>query len=278
MARFLFIAFIYAFSFFVFSLNSTAQTESSDEITIDTGENVEAPAAATPEPEAAPATAAPVVPPPAPVPVPVKAKPVAKAPAKKTNAVITDNRRFKRVYATLELESGGESLGQIRIRLFNKEAPNTVNNFVGLAEGTKEFKETDASKGKLGSLVKRPFYDGLTFHRVIPNFMIQGGCPFGNGRGSPVDKFADEFHPNLSHRKVGMVSMANAGPNTNGSQFFITVGPTEFLDKPKKAYSIFGEVVSGLEVAEKASKVKRDASDKPLSPITIKKVTISRES
>src|ERR1700726_1151299 len=135
------------------------------------------------------------------------------------------------------------SQGTIVVRLFEKEAPQTVENFVGLAEGTKEFKDP-----KTGQKAKRPFYDGLIFHRVIPQFMIQGGCPQGTGRGGPGYKFADEFHPALKHSKAGKLSMANAGPGTNGSQFFITVAATPWLDnKP----TIFGEVVEGQAVAAK---------------------------
>ena len=110
------------------------------------------------------------------------------------------------------------SEGNFKIRLFDQEVPNTVANFVGLAEGTKEF--TDP---KTGQKTKRPFYDGLAFHRVIDAFMLQGGCPLGTGTGGPGYKFADEFNPKLRHSKPGMLSMANAGPNTNGSQFFVTL-------------------------------------------------------
>ena len=160
------------------------------------------------------------------------------------------------------------SLGKITIRLLEKEAPNTVANFVGLAEGNKEF--TDS---KTGSKAKRPFYDGLVFHRVIPDFMIQGGCPEGSGRGGPGYKFADEFHASLKHDKPGKLSMANAGPNTNGSQFFLTVAATPWLDNK---HSIFGEVIEGQDVADNISKVPRDPSDRPKTPVIINKVTIER--
>ncbi len=123
-------------------------------------------------------------------------------------------------YAILET-----SQGTMVCRLFEKEAPLTVENFVGLAEGTKEF--TDPKTGKK---TKRPFFDGLSFHRVIPDFMIQGGCPLGNGTGGPGYKFPDEFHKSLRHDKAGKLSMANAGPGTNGSQFFVTVAATPWLD------------------------------------------------
>jgi peptidyl-prolyl cis-trans isomerase A (cyclophilin A) len=162
------------------------------------------------------------------------------------------------------------SQGNIVIKLLDKEAPKTVENFVGLAEGTKEF-----TNEKTGGKEKRPFYDGLVFHRVIPDFMIQGGCPQGSGMGGPGYKFADEFHPSLKHAKSGKLSMANSGPNTNGSQFFITVAPTPWLDN---RHTIFGEVVEGQEVANKISTVPRDRSDRPNTPVTINHVKIERVS
>jgi peptidyl-prolyl cis-trans isomerase A (cyclophilin A) len=160
------------------------------------------------------------------------------------------------------------SQGQFAVRLFEKEAPKTVANFVGLAEGTKEF--VDA---RTGQKVKRPFYDGLTFHRVIPDFMIQGGCPLGNGTGGPGYDFADEFHASLRHDRAGKLSMANAGPDTNGSQFFITVAATPWLDN---RHTIFGEVIEGQDVALKVSTLPRDASDQPRTPVVVQKVRIER--
>ena len=154
------------------------------------------------------------------------------------------------------------------MRLFEKEAPKTVANFVGLAEGSKEF--TDA---RTRQKVKRPFYDGLNFHRVIPNFMIQGGCPLGNGTGDPGYSFEDEFHASLRHDRPGKLSMANAGPGTNGSQFFITVAATPWLDNH---HTIFGEVVEGQDVAVKISAVPRDSGDRPRTPIVLQKVRIER--
>ena len=160
------------------------------------------------------------------------------------------------------------SQGNIVIKLLEKEAPKTVENFVGLAEGTKEY-----TNEKTGKKEKRPFYDGLIFHRVIPEFMIQGGCPHGSGMGGPGYKFADEFHPSLKHAKPGKLSMANSGPNTNGSQFFITVAATPWLDN---RHTIFGEVVEGQEVANKISTLPRDRSDRPNTPVTINHVKIER--
>ncbi|MDD5224176.1 MAG: peptidylprolyl isomerase [bacterium] len=167
------------------------------------------------------------------------------------------------VYAIMET-----TLGSMTIELYEKEAPKTVANFVGLAEGTKEF--TDV---KTGQKAKRPFYNGVIFHRVIPGFMIQGGDPTGTGRGGPGYKFEDEFSPSLRHDKPGRLSMANAGPGTNGSQFFITVAPTPHLDNH---HTIFGQVVEGQDVAVNISQVAKDRQDRPLNDVVITKVTIKR--
>jgi peptidyl-prolyl cis-trans isomerase A (cyclophilin A) len=161
------------------------------------------------------------------------------------------------------------SEGNFTIRLFDAEAPTTVANFVGLAEGTKEF--TDPQSGQR---VKRPFYDGLIFHRVIDGFMIQGGDPLGTGTGGPGYKFGDEFHPKLRHAKTGILSMANSGANTNGSQFFITLAATPWLDNK---HSVFGEVVDGLDVVERIGRTKTTKpQDRPVTPIRITSVTIER--
>ena len=159
--------------------------------------------------------------------------------------------------------------GAFTIRLFDQEAPNTVANFVGLAEGTKEF--TDPKTGKKTT---RRFYDGLVFHRIIKDFMIQGGDPLGTGTGGPGYKFGDEFHPTLRHSKAGVLSMANAGPGTNGSQFFITLAPTPWLDN---RHSVFGEVVEGMDVIEKIGGTPTSKpGDRPLTPIAIESVEIRR--
>ena len=159
------------------------------------------------------------------------------------------------------------SAGSFTVKLFDAEVPNTVKNFADLAEGTQEFVDP-----KTGQKTTRPFYDGLVFHRVIDSFMIQGGCPLGTGTGGPGYKFADEFHPSLRHTKPGILSMANSGPNTNGSQFFITLVPTAWLDNK---HSVFGEVVEGMDVIEKIGSTPT-RSDRPVTPITIESVKIER--
>ena len=159
--------------------------------------------------------------------------------------------------------------GNFTIRLFDKEVPNTVENFVGLAEGSKEWIDPRTNQKS-----KEPYYNGLIFHRVIDGFMIQGGDPLGKGYGGPGYKFADEFHPNLRHSKAGILSMANAGPNTNGGQFFITLGPTPHLDN---RHSVFGEVESGMDVVRKIGSTKTGAQDRPVNDIVIESVTIRRD-
>ena len=159
------------------------------------------------------------------------------------------------------------SEGNFKVKLFQTEAPKTVANFIGLAKGTQAFVDP-----KTGKETKRPFYDGLTFHRVIPDFMIQGGDPIGNGTGGPGYKFEDEFNSPRKFDKPGILAMANAGPNTNGSQFFITVAPTPWLNGH---HTIFGEVVEGYDVVKKISLVPADPrNNMPMDPVIIKKLTI----
>jgi peptidyl-prolyl cis-trans isomerase A (cyclophilin A) len=158
--------------------------------------------------------------------------------------------------------------GKFTVRLFDKEAPKTVENFVGLAEGNREFKDP-----KTRSSAKRPYYNGIIFHRVIDGFMIQGGDPLGLGTGGPGYNFPDEFHPSLRHDRAGLLSMANAGPNTNGSQFFITLAATPHLDN---RHSIFGEVVDGLDIVQKIGRAPTGPRDRPKTDIVIRNVTIER--
>ena len=158
--------------------------------------------------------------------------------------------------------------GTIVCELYDKDAPITVKNFVDLAEGTKEWKDP-----RTGAMKKTHYFDGIVFHRVIPEFMIQGGDPTGTGTGGPGYKFQDEFSPKLKFDKPGRLAMANAGPGTNGSQFFITEGNTEFLNNK---HTIFGQVIEGMDNVKKIARVPRNASDKPNQPVVIEKLTIER--
>jgi len=167
------------------------------------------------------------------------------------------------MYAVIETNQG-----TIVAQLYPDQAPKTVENFVGLAEGTKEYMDPN-----VGQKVKRKFYDTLTFHRIIPNFMMQGGDPTGTGRGGPGYRFEDEIVPDLKFNVPGRLAMANAGPNTNGSQFFITQVPTEHLNG---RHTIFGQVVEGMDVVNKICSTLGSDSGAPKEPITMKKVTIQR--
>jgi len=161
------------------------------------------------------------------------------------------------------------SEGRFTVRLFDQEAPRTVENFVGLAEGTKPWKDP-----RTNETVNRPYYNDVVFHRVIDRFMIQGGDPLGEGIGGPGYTFADEFHPKLRHAKAGILSMANRGPDTNGGQFFITLGPTPHLDD---RHSVFGEVVEGMDVVRKIGGTATNERDRPINPIVIRTITIERQ-
>jgi peptidyl-prolyl cis-trans isomerase A (cyclophilin A) len=162
------------------------------------------------------------------------------------------------------------SMGKFTAELYADKTPKTVANFVGLAEGSKEWTHPGTKEKKKGV----PYYDGIIFHRVIEGFMIQGGDPLGKGFGGPGYNFEDEFHPSLRHDALGILSMANAGPNTNGSQFFITLGPTPHLDR---RHSVFGKVIDGLDVVKAIGAAKTDGQDKPLTPIVMNKVTIEQQ-
>jgi cyclophilin family peptidyl-prolyl cis-trans isomerase len=174
------------------------------------------------------------------------------------------------VYARFET-----SMGSFTCELFQFQAPNTVANFIGLAEGTKEWKDPRTGRVMKG----RRFYDNTAFHRIIDRFMIQGGDPTGTGLGDPGYRFNDEIVRNLRHDREGRLSMANSGPNTNGSQFFITLGPTPALDG---RFTLFGQVVEGMEVVKSIGKLPvvvppggREKSS-PVKPVLLKKVTIER--
>jgi len=158
------------------------------------------------------------------------------------------------------------SKGDITCLLYTERAPKTVENFVKLASGEKKWFDP-----KTQLWTTRPLYDGTIFHRVIPNFMIQGGDPLGTGYGNPGYQFEDEFDDFLMFSGPGRLAMANSGPNTNGSQFFITVAPTQWLNR---RHTIFGQVIGGQEVVEEISMVARDNNDKPLEDVILEKVII----
>jgi len=160
------------------------------------------------------------------------------------------------------------SQGTIVLRLFPDRAPKTVQNFVELAEGSREWADPASRKTTRAKL-----YDGTIFHRVIPKFMIQGGDPLGTGTGGPGYEFADETHPDLIFNRPYLLAMANAGPNTNGSQFFITTVPTHHLNG---RHTIFGEVISGSEVVDAISNVRTGRNDRPVNDVVLESVVIDR--
>ena len=159
--------------------------------------------------------------------------------------------------------------GDIKVDLFPNHAPKTVENFVGLADGSKEYSKPNASGGNSG-----PFFDGSVFHRVISGFMIQGGDPTGTGMGGPGYQFGDEFHPELQFDRPYLLAMANAGPGTNGSQFFITVGPTPHLNR---RHTIFGEITdpASQQVVDAIATTSTDRSDRPLDEVVIEKIEVN---
>lgn len=171
------------------------------------------------------------------------------------------------LYATIQISHGKEPMGSIVLKLYEIESPVTVRNFVDLALGRKAW--TDP---KTGARTRRPLYNGLTFHRVIPGFMIQGGDPLGTGTGG-TDVIKDEFHPTLKFDVPGRLAMANAGPNTGSCQFFITEVPTPHLNGK---HTIFGQVVEGQDLVGKIARVPRDGRDKPNVPVVMTRVTIER--
>jgi len=162
------------------------------------------------------------------------------------------------------------SQGTVQVRLFPDHAPKTVANFVELAEGARDWTDPRTHQTTTGKL-----YDGTIFHRVIPRFMIQGGDPLGTGTGGPGYKFADEIHPDLRFDRPYLLAMANAGPGTNGSQFFITTVPTPHLNGK---HTIFGEVIDGSDVVERISQVQTGRSDRPVQDVVLESVTIERPS
>jgi cyclophilin family peptidyl-prolyl cis-trans isomerase len=171
------------------------------------------------------------------------------------------------LYATIQVTQGGAPMGAIVMKLYETESPVTVKNFVDLALGRKPW--TDP---KTGARVRRPLYNGLTFHRVIPGFMIQGGDPTGTGMGS-TDVIKDEFHPTLKFDIPGRLAMANAGPGTGSCQFFITEVPTPHLNGK---HTIFGQVVEGQDLVGRIARVPKAGGDKPATPVVLAKVTFER--
>ncbi|HZN94372.1 MAG TPA: peptidylprolyl isomerase [Myxococcales bacterium] len=211
--------------------------------------------ASSPPPPPPPPAAAPVTPPPPP-------PPPAPAPAATGGKLMDAAMSGKPLWATIKTTKG-----EVVVELYSKDAPRTVANFVGLAAGEKPW--TDV---RTGAQQSRPLYNDTIFHRVIPGFMIQGGDPLGNGTGDPGYKFEDEFQGGKVFDHPGILAMANAGPNTNGSQFFITVAPTPHLTN---RHTIFGNVIRGYNVVEQIARVPRDARDRPLEPVRILGIAVT---
>ncbi len=185
-----------------------------------------------------------------------------RTPSKET--LMADVKAGKDLYATFQT-----SMGTIVVKLFTADAPKTVENFVGLATGAKGWKDPNSGQQQ----DNKPLYDGTLFHRVIPNFMIQGGDPLGTGTGGPGYKFEDEFQSGKTFDKPGILAMANSGPNTNGSQFFITEVPTPHLNNH---HTIFGEVVKGMDIVIAITHAPAPGT-RPNPPITLTKLTISEQ-
>ena len=180
--------------------------------------------------------------------------PVLSLPTPTDTSQLLNLKPNQKMYATIKT-----SLGDIKVELYPDKAPKTVGNFVGLAEGTKTGK---------------PFYNGVIFHRVIKDFMIQGGDPLGTGMGGPDYKFEDEIDSSLTFDAPGILAMANSGPNTNGSQFFITIVPTPWLNGK---HTIFGKVISGQDIVTKIENTPVGPNDKPVTPVTIQSISIGRQ-
>lgn len=179
------------------------------------------------------------------------------------DADVGDLKAGDKLYATFKT-----SMGDMKVELYWEDAPLTVANFVGLAKGSKAWLNPKTNKESHESL-----YKGSIFHRVIPGFMIQGGDPLGTGMGGPGYSFKDEFSPKLRHNAAGILSMANSGPNSNGSQFFITEGPTPHLDH---RHSIFGKVIENVALIEKIAQVSRGVNDRPVKDVVINEIIIAK--
>ena len=204
----------------------------------------------------------PVVPP-----KPAAAKPAAVKPTAPKPVAPAKPVRDPGLYATLSITHGVTPIGNIVFKFYEKESPITVKNFVDLAQGRKEWKNP-----KTGTRVKTPLFNGLTFHRVIPEFMIQGGDPQGNGMGG-TDAIPDEFHPSLRFDIPGRVAMANAGPGTGSSQFFITEGTPAHLNG---RHTIFGQVIEGMDLVAKIARFPQGPGNKPDVPVKMSRVVITR--